>query len=337
MTVIDKILSEWSYRCSDGIVDMNNPTKRSILNAILEENGLDETELDEVNNVTYDDVIKNALNKANKLTPSGDIPQVKGTYDLGGKSVEGEDIDIFKILYTIAPPKKNQDIDAAGSKGTGHGEIALYWLFAHQPGHSASGNQGGGKPDLIVDNKGVEVKAYDSKSMGLGRIGSDKDNIDLLNTLFGLHSLVSTIDHKGKDKKASALNFSKVDIEQAFNTLQDFSNNDDLRKLTANYPLIDTIYNKVDNLLTQLSLSTPFTSEEASASLIKRILLKKLKEKPGFGGYIVNVKDNGILKYTLIDEESIKKINSKTIIDNVSINQGSVIINPENLFTYGTT
>jgi hypothetical protein len=77
MTVIDKILSEWSYRCSDGIVDMNNPTKRAILNAILEENGLDETELDEVNNVTYDDVVRNALKKANKLTPNGDIPQVK--------------------------------------------------------------------------------------------------------------------------------------------------------------------------------------------------------------------------------------------------------------------
>ena len=41
MTVTDKILSEWSYRCSDGIVDMNNPTKRAILNAILEENGVD--------------------------------------------------------------------------------------------------------------------------------------------------------------------------------------------------------------------------------------------------------------------------------------------------------
>jgi hypothetical protein len=67
MTVIDKILNEWSYRCSDGIVDMNNPTKRAILNAILEENGLDKTELDEVNIVTYDDVIKDALKKANKL------------------------------------------------------------------------------------------------------------------------------------------------------------------------------------------------------------------------------------------------------------------------------
>jgi hypothetical protein len=35
MTVIDKILSEWSYRCSDGIVDMNNPDKVKILVEIL--------------------------------------------------------------------------------------------------------------------------------------------------------------------------------------------------------------------------------------------------------------------------------------------------------------
>jgi hypothetical protein len=37
MNVIDKILNEWSFRCHDGIVDINNLTKVSILNEILEE------------------------------------------------------------------------------------------------------------------------------------------------------------------------------------------------------------------------------------------------------------------------------------------------------------
>ena len=37
MTVIDKILSEWSYRCSDGIVDLNNEDKVKILREILDE------------------------------------------------------------------------------------------------------------------------------------------------------------------------------------------------------------------------------------------------------------------------------------------------------------
>jgi hypothetical protein len=35
MAVIDDILLEWSYRCSDGIVDMNNPIKVAILNEIM--------------------------------------------------------------------------------------------------------------------------------------------------------------------------------------------------------------------------------------------------------------------------------------------------------------
>jgi hypothetical protein len=42
MNVIDKILNEWSFRCHDGIVDMNDPTKVSILNEILDEYGVDE-------------------------------------------------------------------------------------------------------------------------------------------------------------------------------------------------------------------------------------------------------------------------------------------------------
>ena len=37
MTVIDKILQEWSYKCHDGIVDLNDPKKVNILNEILQE------------------------------------------------------------------------------------------------------------------------------------------------------------------------------------------------------------------------------------------------------------------------------------------------------------
>ncbi len=37
MNVIDNILLEWSYRCPDGIVDMNNPEKAKILFEILNE------------------------------------------------------------------------------------------------------------------------------------------------------------------------------------------------------------------------------------------------------------------------------------------------------------
>ena len=46
MNVIDKILNEWSFRCHDGVVDLNDPKKVRILKEILDENGIDLEEQD---------------------------------------------------------------------------------------------------------------------------------------------------------------------------------------------------------------------------------------------------------------------------------------------------
>jgi hypothetical protein len=45
MTVIDKILNEWSFRCHDGIVDLNDPIKLSILQEMVNELELEEAML----------------------------------------------------------------------------------------------------------------------------------------------------------------------------------------------------------------------------------------------------------------------------------------------------
>ena len=60
MTVIDKILREWSFRCHDGIVDINDPIKLSILNEILGFN------LDEVRQ-PYESLTGAAKEEADKL------------------------------------------------------------------------------------------------------------------------------------------------------------------------------------------------------------------------------------------------------------------------------
>jgi len=340
MTVIDKILSEWSYRCSDGIVDMNNPTKREILNIILKENGLNEMEIDEANNVTYDDIIKNVLVKANIITKDENIPQVQrpNGYNLGDNTnVDGDDAKIFKILYSISPPKKDQDIDSAGSKGSGHGEIALYWLFAYQnPPKNVTGNPGRGKADLNIGGEGVEVKAYDSKNMAFGRIGSDKENLELLNTLFGLYSLDSIVSDKEKkdsNKQPNSLRFSKQDIINAFKIVQKFNEDTKLKDLSAEYPLIANIYARLDNLVKKLPENTDANdAEDAAGALMKNILLRKSLEKIGSKGYIVNVSPNGNLEYFKIDQTSIEAISNKVVLENTSINQGMLIVNPEKLF-----
>jgi hypothetical protein len=342
MTVIDKILNEWSFRCHDGIVDMNDPKKKAILEEILKEFNIDETDIITEGDEKYDQVIKNALGKANLLLSNGDIPPVKEKYVLGDSNtnVNGDDAKIFKVLYPIAPPKKDQDVESAGSKGSGNGEIALYWLFAHQdPPIPATGNLGRGKADLIIKDEYVEVKAYDSKSMTFGRIGSDKENIELLNTLFGLNSLLSSIDPTAsKDKQASSLRFSKKDITQAFKTFNIINNNEDLRKLSKDYSLIALIYKKVDDLITKIKDKLPNTdiddAEDAAGALMKLILLKKVSEKMDSekGGYIVNVSPDGDLKYLKIDKTLIDKIPNKDILESVYINQGALVITPEELF-----
>jgi hypothetical protein len=55
MNVIDEILSEWSYRCHDGIVDMNDPKKIAILKEVLIKEGIDDDIVDAVLNLSKDD------------------------------------------------------------------------------------------------------------------------------------------------------------------------------------------------------------------------------------------------------------------------------------------
>jgi hypothetical protein len=55
MNVIDKILLEWSYRCHDGIVDVNDPVKLSILEEIYTEIGLLEVKVDDLERISQEE------------------------------------------------------------------------------------------------------------------------------------------------------------------------------------------------------------------------------------------------------------------------------------------
>lgn len=269
---------------------------------------------------TYDNLIKKTLDVTQIPTPVGD-------YTLGTDgTVNSEDKDAFSKLYKVAPTKQGKEDTEVGSKGSGHGEVAMYWLLSKN--YSVQDGRGGGKPDLIVNGKtGVEVKSYDDTKMTLGRVGSDKASLELLSTIFGLETLVSSLE-KGSEKKrhASALTFNKNEILKAFTTLRDFSANDELRSLASKYPLISNIYSRVDNVLGAFDLEKDFKPEDAAAALMKQLLKTKLKTKPGIGGYIANVSMEGKIDYTQVTEEKVDKLDSKAVLDNVYMNQGQLII-----------
>jgi len=91
MTVIDQILNEWSFRCHDGIVNMNDPKKTIILNEILGEFGLlKETVEDDILNAVIplsDEEKQKVLSYINNK-----FVDLKGKEEQNKKVIEIEDI-----------------------------------------------------------------------------------------------------------------------------------------------------------------------------------------------------------------------------------------------------
>jgi pheromone shutdown protein TraB len=84
MKVIDNILLEWSYRCPDGIVDLNNPEKTKILFEILKpllKEDLDDELLDALSNTDEDTKTKvlKLLKRTNKNI-SKDLKNVRNKF-----------------------------------------------------------------------------------------------------------------------------------------------------------------------------------------------------------------------------------------------------------------
>lgn len=107
MTVIDKILNEWSFRCHDGIVDMNDPKKVKILFEILKpflKEDIDDDILGVLSNI--DDVntkekVLTYLQNINKEEDKEEISQLKDEVD--PKS--------FKTIYNkIIPYLENKGL-----------------------------------------------------------------------------------------------------------------------------------------------------------------------------------------------------------------------------------
>jgi hypothetical protein len=329
MEVIDKILHEWSFRCHDGIVDMNDPIKKSILEEILKEFNIDEADIITEDNETYDKVIKNALKVEQ-------IPQVKGTYTLGDpKTLEKEDEEIFSKLYGVSPPTKEKSIGDEGSKGSGNGEISMYWLFKYQEKNRYIVNDSRGKdnPDLTIDGYGVEVKTGNEGQTRIGRIGGDTESLKDLNTVLGIDALISNFQVSGKKTTPpNSFNVSVEELKKACEHIFDLYNKMDSLEELADVFDVDFI-KSILNKLKDLKAKYPGikNADELAAELLKSFIKYKIKLKPGIPGYIVIVSNTGPKKYIEItkgDKDlpgSLEKITNDSILKNAELKQGTLV------------
>lgn len=331
MDVFDKIIKEHGWKFPKGYPDINNPLERNQLLELAKSLANDKINSLSENSETYDATIKNALKVE-------DIPLSKNKYQFNGQGgstfsikVQPDDKEIFDKLYGVKPPKVGQEVGSPGSLGVGNGEISLYWLYNYsKSGIKVDEGRQGDDPDLYFNGVGVEVKAYKTHTgtIGLGRFGQDRENLQLLSVVFGLNALSKAIKSGEAERSINPTNFKGVEIPSALQQVIDLSKIEDLDKLASNYDIFKSIKNNITTVKKELGNFSE--AEEGAISLANKLLLSKLERKPGDGGYLANVKRDGDILFYGIKLDQIK--NNKDLLANFGVSQSAILLKFSNIF-----
>lgn len=326
MDVIEQFLHSIAYKFPKGYPDMDNPEDVTLLNEIIS-NLTEETPASTGEDAKYDKLIRDTLG----VKEGESIPQPKGTYSLKGgtfmEQVSPSDMNEFNKLYNTAPPKVGEE--EGETKGVGNGEVALYWLYKYS-GNDVNVGRAGDDPDLFINGKGVEVKAYKSHTgkIGLGRFGTDKDNLQLLSIIFGIKSLSEALGSREKGPAVNPTNFKGTDLIPAFEQVLELERIPDLDRLASQYNVFATIKENIDAL--NNTLNNPTEAREGANAMAAKMIESKLSRKPGDGNYLANVLKNGSIKFFNIDFEKLET--NENLLDNFAAKQSAIYLDFGKIF-----
>ena len=250
----------------------------------------------------YDELIKTIFN--------GEIPKSKNTYNFSKSTfdvqVKEDDLEIWARLWAVKPKKKTGD--KTETLGVGKGELSLYWLYNHSNSPTAgklAEGRGDDAPDLWFNgqgNDGVEVKAYGKPNgvIDVGRFGKFRDNLKMLNTVFGIAGLAATFDGNVDDQKQkNALTWAGSDLKAAFEQAHTLSQVD-LEQIADIWPIFNDIKANIDYLDSQLGGFN--SAEEGAKKLVYKFIGDKLSRKPGWGGHLADMSFNGFIRFWHVDK-----------------------------------
>ena len=342
---LDELLLEWSYRSEKGYPSLGNPSDMLVLEKILK--GLDipseeiiqylkeEDEKPKTTsaNTEYDQLIATVFD--------GEIPKSKNTYKFTkstfDEQVKADDLEIWKKLWTVKPKKKTGD--QTETLGVGKGELSLYWLYNHSNSSTAgklAEGRGDDAPDLWFGGEGtdgVEVKAYGKPNgvIDLGRFGKFRDNLKILNLIFGLKGLASVFDGTVKDQKQiNALSWAGSDLKEAFETVVVFSEVD----LEQLYPEPFPIFEQFDKNIKfiESALGSFNTAEEGAELMAKKFVGDKLARKPGYGGHLADMSISGFIRFWHIDKNKFDSYDDILGKATVGASQGAMKLHFNKIF-----
>jgi len=279
--------------------------------------------------ISYDAICDKVINSNPQLKKLADewvakqIPLLPTTTEKN--SIPQHYQPLWKELYSVSPPKAGET--EGGSKGSGNGELALYW-FLKPTNLSIQDNRTAeaGAADLIIkgDGKdiGIEVKSYTtSRILKIGKFSKNdtpdqKNNNLCLDTIFGLDTLFSTSNAKSNAIKSG--NLSNFNFKNNKNACLSLLKITELITDTAlaNYNIFENIKDKIKQVFEYLNFKTVKASEENAGilanRLLYRLLIEKLTVKPGDGGFFVNVDNMGNIQWLKVDFEKIENKFNKT-------------------------
>ena len=278
----------------------------------------------------YDELIRDTF--------GGKIPKSKNSYNFSkntfDEQVKADDLEVWKKLWTVKPKKKTGD--KTETLGVGKGELSLYWLYNHSQSSTAgkiTEGRGDDAPDLFFDGSGVEVKAYGKPNgvIDLGRFGKFRDNLKILNLVFGLKGLASVFDGTIKDQKQiNALSWAGSDLKEAFETVVAFSEVD-LKQL---YPEPFPIFERFDKNIKfiESALGEFNTAEEGAKLMAKKFVGDKLALKPGYGGHLADMSINGFIRFWHIDQSKFDNYDDILGKATVGASQGAMKLHFNKIF-----
>ena len=342
---LDELLLEWSYRSEKGYPSLGNPSDMLVLEKILK--GLDipseeiiqylkeedEKPKNTSANTEYDQLIATVF--------GGEIPKSKNTYKFTkstfDEQVKADDLEIWKKLWTVKPKKKTGD--QTETLGVGKGELSLYWLYNHSNSPTAgklAEGRGDDAPDLWFGGDGtdgVEVKAYGKPNgvIDLGRFGKFRDNLKILNLIFGLKGLASVFDGTLKDQKQiNALSWAGSDLKEAFETVVAFSEVDLKQLYPEPFPIFEQFDKNIQFI--ESALGEFKTAEEGAKLMAKKFVGDKLARKPGYGGHLADMSISGFIRFWHIDKNKFDSYDDILGKATVGASQGAMKLHFNKIF-----
>jgi len=314
MNIVDKLYTEWAWRTKSGVPDINNPEDKAILDNLINELASSQEQIISEESNQYDQHIIKSLGK---------IPEVFGKYTVPAGSdtveVDPKDLENYKKIFKLSP-----------DQSVGPGELSIYWLYQHQKTPLTTyDTRGSDNPDLMIDKKRVEVKAYGKHSgkIKLGKFASQKSNIRLLNIIFGFHSLIKVLNLESKAKAITSTNFNPGELLQAFTEIFKVKDSGLLSQEAEKFELIRNIKEKIDILGTELE--NPDSPINAAKAVLSRMVMSKFKTKPGDEGYIASALFEGSIHFFYIDFDKLKQAN---LLELVEIKGGEIAVDFKSIF-----